>query len=459
MNKQTAVEKVCIVEVSGAKIESKTLRNKILSATDPLLERKIKHYISENGNDNNDGLSPETALKSFSALKRCDLYPGHAVLFERGGTFRFDSSIVVNGGVYYGAYGNGPKPKLLGSVEDYADAEKWTNYENDVWMLSLPLSSAGMMNFNNDSYIGVRKKLYTELLKDGDYYHDIEGGKLYLKLSDGNPGEVFDNIEIATSDFLFQLYNVNNVTIDNVCIKYVSRHGIKAADVSDITIKNCEIGWIGGIYINEDSYKRFGNAIELWYKAENVCVNNCWIYQAFDAAFTFQGDGPRITTFKDIRCEGNLIEYCSMNFEYWVRHFDENRQRVAVGFMHSIRFCDNILRFAGYGWGGKQRYSKPDQAFLLCWDNVFREDMLRDFYIMDNVFDIADCNMVYAATPEMQSGLYVSHNRYYQTKPTGNNTRNQIIRILDIYATNQTEFEYAIKKFDSKPDDIRWIDN
>ncbi|MBR6509462.1 MAG: right-handed parallel beta-helix repeat-containing protein [Clostridia bacterium] len=457
MNEYIDFQKVLSLDNTGAVCEAAELKNQVLTTSDSDISWKIKHYISENGDDNNDGLSPEKPLKTVYGLKIGDILHGHAILFERGGTFRIPKTIIANGGLFYGAYGSGEKPKLLGSIRDYADPNIWSEKEKDIWVLKLPLSSASMMNFNNDTYLGVKKALYSEVVDNGDFYHDTDEGVLYLKCSLGNPGSVFDNIEIATTSYIFKTNNTNNVTIENLCMKYAACHGIICADVNDITIRNCEIGWVGGIFVKDSLENRYGNAIEFWYRAENIIVENCWIYQAFDAALTFQGDGPGITTFKNIHFENNLIEYCSMNFEYWVRFFNEKREKMQIGFMHGIRFCDNILRCAGYGWGGIQRLVKPDQAFLLCWNTVFREDVMKDFYIMDNIFDTADCSMIYAIPPSMQKGLYVTHNSYFQREPTGKNTHNQIIRVLDINAHNQTEFEDAIRLFDSKPNVIKWM--
>ena len=46
------------------------------------------YYVSENGSDENDGLSPETAWQTVMHLRELDrLQPGDAVFFERGGTY------------------------------------------------------------------------------------------------------------------------------------------------------------------------------------------------------------------------------------------------------------------------------------------------------------------------------------------------------------------------------------
>lgn len=72
------------------------------------------YFDSENGNDFNNGLSPETAWKSVEKMQEIALQPGDNILFRRGGTFtgvmeisgkgHHDAHIVVD------AYGTGNKP-------------------------------------------------------------------------------------------------------------------------------------------------------------------------------------------------------------------------------------------------------------------------------------------------------------------------------------------------------------
>ena len=47
------------------------------------------YYISADGNDLNDGLAPERAIKSLKRLAELDLKPQDCVLFRRGDTFRY----------------------------------------------------------------------------------------------------------------------------------------------------------------------------------------------------------------------------------------------------------------------------------------------------------------------------------------------------------------------------------
>jgi len=109
------------------------------------------YYISSiNGNDANDGLSPETAWKSVKNLWYLPnpklptvVYstpkPGDAVFFERGSEFypseylnNTVQTIGIADGVTYGAYGEGEKPTFYGSFDFGGGAGDWqkTEWEN-----------------------------------------------------------------------------------------------------------------------------------------------------------------------------------------------------------------------------------------------------------------------------------------------------------------------------------------
>lgn len=84
------------------------------------------YYISNDGNDANDGLSPETAWATPYRAMTADLEYGDAVLFERGDTWYISVKYNLGDtsrnhgyidGVTVGAYGKGEKPVLRGDIE------------------------------------------------------------------------------------------------------------------------------------------------------------------------------------------------------------------------------------------------------------------------------------------------------------------------------------------------------
>ena len=93
----------------------------------------ICFYVSNDGDDENDGFTPETPIKTLTRVMELQsknvIRDGDVVLLRRGDEFH--KKFVTKSGVTYSAYGEGAKPRVLGSTE--ADKpEQWikTEYEN-----------------------------------------------------------------------------------------------------------------------------------------------------------------------------------------------------------------------------------------------------------------------------------------------------------------------------------------
>ena len=82
------------------------------------------------------------------------------------------------------------------------------------------------------------------LKKNGDYFFDDTQKMLYVYCDKGNPGKVYDDIEIGSAKVLFRLRNgAENVTIDNLSFKYTGTFGIHGSmGCKNINIKNCVVG-------------------------------------------------------------------------------------------------------------------------------------------------------------------------------------------------------------------------
>ena len=91
------------------------------------------YYVSNSGDDDNDGKTPQTAWKTLERVSKAYLYEGDAVLFKRGDLFR--GNIKAKSGVTYSAYGEGDKPKLYGGCKSLADPKLWELYneEYNIW--------------------------------------------------------------------------------------------------------------------------------------------------------------------------------------------------------------------------------------------------------------------------------------------------------------------------------------
>lgn len=448
------VDKV-IKHSGGADYEAEALKLKILSAKDSERKANNTYYVSERGDDCNDGLSPERPIKSYDNIANLPLKEGDSVLLERGSLFRASEMLWVKSGVYYGAYGEGEKPMVYGSLRDYADATIWerTAENQNIWSTPLVHNPAALITFNNDEFIGVWKYTKPELQKDGDFYHDAEKGIFYLYFEGGNPGEYFENIEISSTEVSIRGSYIENVTIENIYFKYNTVGAFLFGEIKGITIKSCVMGWGGGkiFEIREQGPLRFGNAAEFWYQCEDITVENCWVYQQFDAAITFQGEGADTPIFNNIKFDNNLIEYCSMNIEYWAGKNPDGTPAI----IDNISYKGNIIRFAGYGWGGIYRWDKEDQASLLGWNR--HNENLNNFVITENIIDCADCYMIYMKSPQQQAGLSVYNNTYFQKAVSGTHDCVETVYGLDICASNEQELKEAIYSFEKAPRLVKWL--
>lgn len=450
------VEKV-IKQLGGADEKAEILKQEILLSQNALKNGNKVYYVSENGNDANDGLSPENAFKTIARLSDINLAVDDTVLFERGSVFRMQEMLWVKPGVNYGAYGEGEKPKLYGSLKNYADPQIWTQSEQpNIWTMQLKKSEenrATLTTFNNDEYIGVWKFEKSDLKKDGDFFHDIQTGIYYLYFEGSNPGEYFENIEIATVRTGFRASYIKKVCIDNLCFKYYSVGALLFGECDDIKVTNCVLGWQGGAIFEMRDGKplRYGNAIEFWFQCRDITVKNCWVYQIFDAAMTFQGCGEGQARFDNIVFADNLIEYCSMNIECWIGRGSGPDE----AHIKDILYKGNIIRMSGYGWGGIQRWDKDAQALLLGWNRIYED--FTNFVIADCILDCADGYMIRMCGPEEQKGLTLENNTYYQKAVSGTHDCVEIVKGYSNKASNQKELANAIALFDKNPKLVKWL--
>ena len=405
-----------------------------------------KYYVSENGNDDNDGLTPETAWKTNAKVTNADLKPGDAVLFERGGVFR--GGIIGKEGVTYAAYGEGDKPKIYSSPCNAAKTGTWTLTDApNVYVFDMELSDdVGTLVFNdgescarkvmkvktdNDTFgkicrdngydpevvptlnLETKEKFldYHDLCHDLDFFHDYMGAKrVYLYSDKGNPSDRFDGIELLVKVHVIRM--AKHTHIDNLCIKYGGAHGVCGGNF-DITVTNCEFGWIGGSIQAEDIFgrphpTRYGNAVELYGNAVDYTVDNCYFYQVYDASITHQSAvrEDNVILMENIAYTNNLIETSSYSIEYFLGKGNDGNP----SHMRNVLMKNNLCIDAGFGWGN-QRPDKDTPAHIKGWRSVNRA---MNFVIEDNIFIKSRYMMIECGTEMDVSRPIFKNNTYVQ---------------------------------------------
>lgn len=497
-------------QVGGADAEADALRDKILNAEDvDPDDYNTVYYISPSGNDANDGKSPETAWKNVDAinLHNDEIQPGDAVLFERGGIYRSVTSLLAEpipegvektdaqmivytkSGVTYGAYGEGEKPAIYSCHKNYAWGDPWRKSDKgeNLWEVYTPCSDAGSIVFNHGEAVGIKrfgvwdgtytngKKNYSgfitpenvgkNLTENFEYYHDHRNGVLYLYYDNEGkaPHDVYSDIEICPRDGVFWITSGDtDVHIDNLAIKFTGFYGIRGNEgTTGVTVTNCEMGWIGGCQWHFNTYEegsRIGNAIEFWETTTDATTNNNWIYQVYDAGLSPQGvSSDSASVYTNLVMRENLVEYCSYGIEW----FDRNG--ADVGKDHDSQWNgyyieDNILRFAGYGFGRQRQDANQAPSNICGWSFVYDNPL--HVYIRNNIFDCSEKNTVYWRWVDDRTyapNLVISGNTFYEKKSKSGVTLYYGPKGQQWKATNQATLEEAIKTFDSTPEHVEWL--
>ncbi len=371
------------------------------------------YYVSSSdGSDGNDGKSPE---KPFKTATHAGLYAknGDLVLFKRGDTWRERWTAVS--GVTYSAYGEGEKPIFNGNLfGDVANEKYWSLVEgtNNIWKFSEGTSDVGNIVVNGSDTI---EKIVPKLVGSGyhldnkpveliemfsknktfvNIYASVSDGNtdinamtstLYVRCDEGNPGKVYGSIEIANRGHIISARSNN--TFDNLKLLYTGGHGISMGTVNDVRFRNLELGFIGGCaqHFSNGAMTRYGNGIEIYGGCNGFYIDNCYVYECYDAGITHQhsGGGSNAIYEENVYFTNNVIERCIYNIEYFLGKADTvATERI----MRNINYTGNLLARSGEGWG----MSPSRSASVKGWEMSYNES--DGFRIENNIFYLDKVN-------------------------------------------------------------------
>lgn len=390
----------------------------ILNSPTTVTVTGTKYYVSNNGDDNNDGLSSDrpwaTLEKIRWALDNHVIKSGDGVFLERGGLWR--GSIMCWGvdGVTYSAYGEGEKPRIYGSPEDGAGATKWTLWyaKNGVkiWRFYKDISDCGGIVFNDGESYATRVFSYwngkqtlsckdyktkfniaLELKYDLQFYstfdlskyqipfgvHDVDSnGPIYLRCDKGNPGVLYKTIEFQSSvqpaaGYTGIIFGGNDIVIDNICVMYRSTMGLDRSGGNNVTYQNCEVAWVGGgshiigagaasdepwmsVY-KEPFVPTSGEGIRL--EGDNNKAIGNYVHDCFDGGITVEFDySDTAWNCNGMTIRGNLIEKCVSGVLIGEHFEDKEAGNAGKIKFDGINITDNYIMYSGYGWSSNEHY-------------------------------------------------------------------------------------------------------
>ena len=406
------------------------------------------YYISNNGDDNNDGLSPETAwatldraFETYWPLTRDLLKPGDTVLLERGGTWYVspderegltsDAYNIVEG-VTLGAYGEGARPVIRGDVPEANASSFWTLYHDEngvkIWASANKLQDSNVIVFNNgESYAeeimphwsttlnnycnakGDPFDITAELGKNlsfccmldldsaesVDLQNSTARGTVYLRCDEGNPAEVFDEVAVPQAQTGLGLHT--NASLVDLDIRYFTCIAAELSGYDGYTgqqIINCEVSWCGGL-ISEYQFSDerpegvlrpycAGGALQV--SGSENSARDCYIHHCgpMTLIISIHVDGPGKRTLENMSHSGNLIEYCGTALH--IADLAKMDHEDAEGYISNLTFSDNIVMHSGEGWIENLILQIGNSMFFSAVENTMGASNNDGIYVADNIF-------------------------------------------------------------------------
>lgn len=291
----------------------------------------LVYYISSSeGDDTNDGLSPQTPKKSleqFSGSSNLN------ILLKCGDTFHMTKSFAVGNNVTLATYGEGARPVL----DYYQPLEvKWKKsdtYEN-VWYADLKEISTlcndtkdrrncniGQLQIDGECNWKRKVKTDEEDFSYGEYLSEASDGSwgidwvnsvLYL-YADSDPSN--RKVSYAPPVHGLEMNSIRNSQIFGVEITGAGFHGISLMNVNNVKVQSCYIHHIGGAFL-QGVRSRHGNAVELWESGQDVTVSYNVADWIFDTCYTNQGNSAS-TVEKNVVFSYNVGRYSFWGIETW----------------------------------------------------------------------------------------------------------------------------------------------
>lgn len=360
------------------------------------------YYVSNSGSDSNNGKSISSPWQTLDKVNSASLGAGDTILFKSGDTWYgqlVPQSGHSNSRISYGVYGSGNKPLIHASMTKMAPSD-WVDQGSYIWRSAEAYpTEIGNILFNG-SMCGVRKYSNDDLTAQGEFYYNTSTHFLTL-YSKENPAGYYSDLKLLSAVILVSMTGKSNINIRDLDLSYTSGYAVVGNDVSNITLSNLTMTWIGG-----QTYKgeiRKGNAVEFWNNCRDALVENCTIGEVFDAGLSNQGDNA---IQSNITYRNNLITHCEYSYEYFLHG----------GKTSNILFENNTCVDAGLGWGHNQRPDPSGRHIRIAGTPPHTSN----FIIRNNIFFNALDVLNYTRDIEgLEDRFTFDYNTYYQS--SGNN--------------------------------------
>lgn len=359
------------------------------------------YYVSNDGCDNLDGLSPLTAWRTIEKVNLSH-QNGDEIRFRRGDTFygsiKSKDGISINQPTIYSAYGEGEKP-IISQLKTIKKGvfEKVSKNVYKVDLFNTNNFTGNTINKDkNVGYIDIdgtifyeKKFAISDLKNQWDFYCDDynkETPYVYV-FSKYSPDTLFNTLSFACN--IHGSFFCNYVKFENLIFTGTGAHGICLTG-NHALVSHCEFHRIGGSCLTYFTGNvRYGNGVEVWANSSNITVEYCKFSEIYDVAMTMQGK-PVYTSWENVRFSHNTVWNCVQAFEIWSGGPD-GQFEPDTGFKNCW-FEYNTCINSGYCWGYEARPNKEVSSHLLMYRLACPHC---DIHVHDNLFYGAKVSSIY----------------------------------------------------------------
>jgi len=362
-------------------------------------------YISNSGNDNNDGLSESTPWKTIAKINGRTFQPGDAILFERGGVWR-ETLEVPSGGnsthyLTFGNYGSGANPRILGSKA----GATWTNQGGNIWKSDVTFSNPDVAevvfrNSDGSGRFGIKKSNTGGLTAE---YNWVYSSSYIYVYSATDPSTRYSEIEIPQRNYCVSTNDKPYLHFNGIDVLYCGYTGYDSnndhtiSDVNGMIIENCEVGFIGG-----QSYDDIGFGIATIYS--DMIIRNNKIYHCGrrGIALDVYNEGSKFTV-ENILVEGNRL----------YNGYHTTGVDIDVGAVGSSNINNLVIR---NNWMYEESTHTSDFSnFIFIQNNYVSGCDITNIYIYNNIFQRANGAGVMAEG--IEGPIYIYNNVFYDHDP------------------------------------------
>jgi hypothetical protein len=319
------------------------------------------YYVSNDGDDSNDGLSPgaDGAWRTIAKVNASTFSPGDAVLFQRGGEWR-DQLIITWSGtedayITFGAYGEGDLPRILASEL----AGDWTAVtgESHIWQSATPLDTplnghpaSIFFGHSDDSITWGNVWSITAVNDCGTDFENLgveydwcwEDDTVYVYAPE-DPDERYTFVEVPQRRGAITMQNHNAqeyIAIDGLELMFGTMYGYNDGwpmdyEVRGLTIKNCHVAYIG---------IRGGNSamgLTIWHSdmlVQNNDIHDSGRRNISYNVYTDNGKNTPNQVFENVIFEGNTLHN-----GYHTTGFDISHGHTMFDTFRNFTFRNNFI--------------------------------------------------------------------------------------------------------------------